>query len=261
MTDDRRHQVRIGICRLSIIAGLFLFLLCGCSGQIVKSGTDLRKEKAQWFQDAKFGMFIHWGIYSIPVKGEWVMHNDRIMTEDYEKLAPKFNPVLYDPAEWVRIAKDAGCRYITITSKHHDGFAMWDSKVTDWDIVDRTVYGKDVLKILADECEKQNMPLFFYYSQLDWHHSDYFPRGRTGQYSGRPEQGDFDKYIDFMNAQIAELCSGRYGKVAGFWFDGWWDQQPITTEKKSNVNWRLEETYNLIHRLQPQALIGNNHHV
>ena len=262
MTEDRRHQVRAGIFRLSIIvAGLFVFLLCGCSGQIGQSGTDLRKERAQWFQDAKFGMFIHWGIYSIPAKGEWVMHNDGIKVEDYEKFALEFNPVLYDAAEWVRIAKDAGCRYITITSKHHDGFAMWDSKVTDWDIVERSAYGKDVLKMLADECEKQDMALFFYHSHLDWHHPDYFPRGRTGLQSGRAEYGDFDEYIDFMNSQIAELCSGRYGKVAGFWFDGWWDQQIERTEKRTYVDWRLEETYNLIHKLQPQSLIGNNHHM
>lgn len=261
MTKEKRHQVLTDIYRSGIITGLLLLLLCGCSGQNVKSGADLRKEKAEWFQDAKFGMFIHWGIYSIPAKGEWVMHNDRIKIEDYEKLAPEFNPVLYDPAEWVRIAKDAGCRYITITSKHHDGFAMWDSKASDWDIVDRTDYGKDILKMLADECEKQNMALFFYHSHLDWRHPDYFPRGRTGRHSGRLEQGDFDKYIDFMNAQIAELCSGRYGKVAGFWFDGWWDQQVEKTEKKTYVGWRLGETYNLIHRLQPQALIGNNHHM
>ncbi|MHC4396313.1 MAG: alpha-L-fucosidase [Planctomycetota bacterium] len=262
MVKRRKHKTLLNVCRLSITSTvLFLVLLSGCSGPIAKSPADLHKEKAQWFQDAKFGLFIHWGIYSIPEKGEWVMHNDRITKKDYEKLAPKFNPVLYDPAEWVKIAKDAGCRYITITSKHHDGFAMWDSKVTDWDIVDRTPYGKDILKMLADECQKQNMPLFFYHSHLDWNHTDYFPRGRTGTHTGRPEQGNFNKYLDFMNAQIAELCSGRYGKVAGFWFDGWWDQQIERTEKKTSVDWRLEKTYNLIHRLQPQALIGNNHHV
>ena len=262
MVKSSRHKTLLSVCRMSIIiTGLFLFLVSGCSERFAKSPADLRKQKAQWFQDAKFGMFIHWGIYSIPAKGEWVMNNDRITIKDYEKFAPKFNPVLYDPAEWVRIAKDAGCRYITITSKHHDGFAMWDSKVTDWDIIDRTDYGKDVLKMLADECKKQNMPLFFYHSHLDWHHPDYFPRGRTGRHSGRYEQGDFDKYLDFMNAQIAELCSGRYGKLAGFWFDGWWDQQTEKTEKKTYVDWQLEETYDLIHTLQPQALIGNNHHV
>jgi len=218
----------------------------------------------EWFQDAKFGMFIHWGVYSVLGEGEWVMHSKKITVEEYEELPPRFNPTEYDPAEWVRIAKNAGMKYITITSKHHDGFAMYDSKVSGWDVVDRTPYKRDVLKMLADECKKQDLKLFFYHSHLDWHHPDYYPRGRTGQYSDRPNHGDFNKYLDYMNAQIAELCSGEYGEIGGIWFDGWWDQQlkklgePI---KKTQVDWHLKETYDIIHKQQPQALIGNNHHV
>jgi len=222
------------------------------------------RQMREWFQDAKFGMFIHWGVYSILGEGEWVMHTKKITVEEYEKLPPRFNPTEYDPAEWVRIAKKAGMKYITITSKHHDGFAIYDSKVSDYDIVDRTPYRKDALRMLADECKKQGLKLFFYYSHLDWHHPDYCPCGRTGQYSGRADHGDFDKYLDYMNAQIAELCSGDYGEIGGIWFDGWWDQQlkkPDEPVKKTQVDWRLRETYDLIHKLQPQALIGNNHHV
>ncbi len=216
------------------------------------------------FRDARFGMFIHWGVYSLLGKGEWVMENDRITLAEYEKLPPRFNPVEYDPAEWVRLAKDAGVRYITLTSKHHDGFAMWDSKVSDYDIVDRTPYGKDVLKALAEECRKAGIKLFFYHSQLDWHHPDYYPRGKTGRNTGRPEAGDFDRYLDYMNAQIAELAGGDYGEIGGFWFDGWWDQHVNEADKAdrmTHVDWKLKETYDLIHRLQPRALIGNNHHV
>ncbi len=172
------------------------------------------------------------------------------------------------PAQWVRLVKQAGMKYITITSKHHDGFAMWDSKVSDWDIVDRTPYKQDVLKLLADECRKQGIKLFFYHSHLDWHHPDYFPRGRTGKHTGRPESGDFNKYLDYMDAQLAELLGGRYGQVAGIWFDGWWDQQikkmgkdPTADPLATQVDWRLRRTYDLIHKLQPAALIGNNHHV
>jgi len=218
----------------------------------------------EWFQDAKFGMFIHWGVYSVLGEGEWVMHNKKMAVEEYEKLPPQFNPTEYDPTEWVSIAKNAGMKYITITSKHHDGFAMYDSMISDWDIVDRTPYKKDVLKMLADECGKQGLKLFFYHSHLDWHHGEYYPRGRTGEHSGRPNRGDFNKYIDYMNAQIAELCGGDYGEIGGIWFDGWWDQQlkkPGEPVEKTQVDWRLKETYDLIHRLQPQALIGNNHHV
>ncbi len=209
-------------------------------------------EMRQWFQDAKFGLFIHWGVYSVLGRGEWVMNNEKIPISEYEKLAPRFNPTEFDPAEWVRMAKDAGMKYITITSKHHDGFAMWGTKQNKWNIVDATPYKKDVLKMLAAECRKQGIKLFFYHSQLDWHHPDYYPRGRTGHYSGRPDHGDFNRYLDFMDAQLTELLTG-YGPIAGIWFDGWWD--------KKDADWRLDRTYSLIHRLQPAALIGNNHHV
>jgi alpha-L-fucosidase len=166
-------------------------------------------------------------------------------------LPPQFNPTDFNAAEWVSLAKAAGMKYITITSKHHDGFAMFNSKVSDYDIVDQTPYKKDVLKALADECRKQGIKLFFYYSQLDWHHPDYFPLGRTGENSGRPGSGAWNNYLDYMDNQIKELCS-NYGEIGGIWFDGWWD--------KPDADWRLEQTYKLIHDLQPNALIGNNHH-
>ena len=209
-------------------------------------------EAREWFQDAKFGLFVHWGVYSILARQEWVMNNEKIPVQEYEKLAPQFNPVKFDPDEWCRMVKDAGMHYITITSKHHDGFAIFDSEVSDYDIVDRTPYGRDVLKMLADACERHGLKLYFYHSQLDWHHPDYFPRGRTGNYdSGRPEYGDWVKYLNYMNGQIKELCT-NYGKIGGIWFDGMWD--------KPQADWRLAATYRLIHDLQPQAMIGSNHH-
>jgi alpha-L-fucosidase len=217
----------------------------------------------KWFQDARFGVFIHWGVYSELGRGEWVMQNEKMKVEDYRPLAEKFNPVKYDPAEWVALFRRAGARYVTITSKHHDGFAMWDSQATDWDIVDATPYGKDILKPLAKACREQGLKLFFYHSHLDWTHPDYFPRGRTGKHSGRPEQGQFPRYLDFMNAQLAELLGGEYGEVAGIWFDGWWDQQDTESDNPldTHVDWGLEHTYQLIHNLQPACLVGNNHHV
>src|SRR5436190_2984068 len=205
----------------------------------------------EWFQDARFGMFVHWGGYSVLGDGEWGMENKKIPISDYEKLPPAFNPIDFNAAEWVSIAKGAGMKYITITSKHHDGFAMFDSKVSDYNIVARTPYKKDPLKALADECRRQGIKLFFYHSQLDWHHPDYYPRGRTGQDSGRPDAGSWPRYLDYMNAQLTELLT-NYGDIAGIWFDGWWD--------KPDADWQLDKTYALIHKLQPQALIGSNHH-
>ena len=206
----------------------------------------------EWFQDSKFGLFIHWGVYSVLAKGEWVMNNDKMTIEQYRTLPPRFNPVKYNPAEWVAMAKSAGMRYITITSKHHDGFAMWGTKQSKWNIADATPYAKDVLGPLAAECRNQGVKLFFYHSHLDWTHPDYYPRGRTGLYSGRPESGDFNRYLDFMDAQLSELLT-NYGDIAGIWFDGIWD--------KKDADWRLRRTYDLIHKLQPHALVGNNHHL
>jgi len=222
----------------------------------------------EWFQDARFGIFIHWGVYSVLGRGEWAMEIEKIPAAEYEKLAPQFNPAKFDAAQWVSLFKRSGAKYITITSKHHDGFAMWDSEVSDWDIVDRTPYGRDILKQLADECEKQGMKLFFYHSQLDWHHPDYYPRGTTGKRAGRPDSGDFGTYIQYMDTQLAELLSGRYGQVGGIWFDGWWDQQSYRVKKDDSIDpietvvyWHIRRTYDKIHELQPACLVGSNHHV
>jgi alpha-L-fucosidase len=235
---------------------LALILLLGLSSVMLRAESYQPAPEnlaaREWYQDAKFGLFIHWGVYSVLGKGEWAMNERKIPIAEYEKLAPQFNPTVFDAAMWVRMAKDAGMRYITITSKHHDGFAMWATKQGKWNIVDATPYGRDVLKQLANECRKQDIKLFFYHSHLDWHHPDYFPRGNTGLTAGRPEQGDFNRYLDYMDAQLTELLTG-YGPIAGIWFDGFWD--------KPNADWRLERTYALIHRLQPAALVGNNHHL
>jgi alpha-L-fucosidase len=220
------------------------------------------------FRDDQFGVFIHWGCYSVLGRGEWVMQNEKIPIKDYEPVAAQFNPEKFDADAWVDLFQRAGAKYITITSKHHDGFGMWDSKVSDWDIVDRTPYKKDVLKQLADACQRKGMKLYFYYSQVDWHHPEYYPRAHTGQFAGRPESGDINKYIDYMNAQLSELLGGDYGPIAGIWFDGWWDQQTKRRPGRGDarpeetlIDWRLRETYDLIHRHQPAALVGSNHHI
>lgn len=243
-----------------VITGIVLSILF--SGNIMaQTGYEPSEKNLQnreWFRDAKFGLFIHWGMYCQLAGGgdqgiaEWIMNQKKIPIVQYEKIPNFFNPIAFNPAEWVGMVKKAGMKYITITSKHHEGFAMYDSKVSVYNVVKRTPYGKDIIKMLKDECDKQGIKLFFYYSQLDWHHPDYFPRGRTGQeYTGRPERGDWNKYIDYMNAQLSELLT-NYGEVGGIWFDGMWD--------KPDARWRLDETYALIHKHQPGVLVGSNHH-
>lgn len=225
--------------------------------------TAKNLEAREWFEDAKFGLFIHWGVYSVLGDGEWVMNNQNIAVDSYEKLPAFFNPVEYDPTEWVAMAKAAGMKYITITSRHHDGFSMFDTKASDYNIVQKTNYKKDVLKALSEACKKEGIKLFFYYSLLDWRHDDYYPRGRTGTgIKGRAETGDWDKYIAFMKTQLTELLT-NYGDIAGIWFDGHWDQKEWDGKKfgAAKVDWHYEEIYTLIHQLQPQCLIGNNHHL
>ena len=219
-------------------------------------------EARKWFEEAKFGLFIHWGVYSVLGDGEWVMNNQNISIKEYERLPGFFNPIEFDADEWVKMAKETGMKYITITSRHHDGFSMFDSAASDYNIVDKTPYGKDVLKMLSDACRKEGMKLFFYYSQLDWYRDDYFPRGRTGNgISGRGE-GDWNDYIEFMKAQLTELLT-NYGEIGGIWFDGQWDQHEWDGKRfgKLKADFKLKEVYELIHNLQPQALIGSNHHL
>jgi alpha-L-fucosidase len=235
-----------------VAAGLSLFAAVSVANAQPYAPTPENLKAREWFQDARFGLFIHWGVYSVLGKGEWVMNNDKMSIAEYEKLPAQFNPTEFNAAEWVSMAKDAGMKYITITSKHHDGFAMWGTKQRDYDIVDRTPYGKDVLKALADECHRQGIKLFFYHSQLDWHNPDYYPLGRTGHASGRAESGDFNHYLDYMDNQLRELLT-NYGEIGGIWFDGMWD--------KPDAEWRLNKTYSLIHSLQPAAMVGSNHHL
>jgi alpha-L-fucosidase len=227
----------------------FLLLTTLACAQYKPSESNLQARR--WFQDARFGLFIHWGVYSVPARGEWVMENEKIPISQYEKFAPQFNPTQFNAAEWVALAKRAGIRYITITSKHHDGFDMFATKLSPWNIVDTTPYAKDPLAALAEECHKQGIKLFFYYSQLDWHHADYFPLGWTGHAAGRPAGGDWNHYLDYMDGQLTELLT-HYGPVGGIWFDGMWD--------KPDADWRLARTYALIHSLQPAAMVGSNHH-
>jgi len=236
-------------CASALIVLVFCCISLPAQPGSQPSPENLKSRK--WFEQARFGMFIHWGIYSLLGDGEWVMQNDHLTGPQYEQLAPQFDPVKYDPAQWVTLAKQAGMRYIVVTSRHHDGFSMFATKQNNYNVVEATPYGKDVLRQLAEECHRQGIKLFVYYSQLDWHHPDYYPWGWTGRWEGRPTNGQWQHYLNFMDAQLTELLT-NYGEIGGVWFDGMWD--------KPEADWQLPRTYSLIHQLQPGALIVSNHH-
>jgi alpha-L-fucosidase len=202
------------------------------------------------FQNMKFGLFIHWGIYSVLGDGEWVMHNEKIPYNNYKRLADFFNPQGFNAKEWVQLAKAAGMKYITITSRHHDGFSMFNTSASPYNIVQATPYHKDPLMELALECQKEGIELHFYYSLLDWGRPDYGFGKPIVNHS--PENTDWNGYIKFMKTQLTELIT-KYPNVTGIWFDGHWE--------RPNVNWHYDEIYSLIHQLNPKILVGNNHHL
>ena len=217
--------------------------------------SEAIKQAQQEFQDSKFGIFIHWGIYSMLGDGEWVMNNKKLNYEEYTHLAGGFCPSKLDARAWVRAFKDAGARYVTFTSRHHDGFSMFKTATSPYNVVDGTPFKRDVVAELAQACHSEGLGLHLYYSHLDWHRTDY-PLGRTGRKLGRPTQGqDYDSYLKFMKQQLTELLTG-YGKIDCIWFDGWWDHD----SDASPFDWRLPEQYALIHKLQPGCLVANNHH-
>ena len=203
------------------------------------------------FQNDKFGIFLHWGLYSMTAQGEWYMNVRGIKWDEYEKLASGFYPSKFNASQWVSAIKAAGARYICITSRHHDGFSMFDTDQSDFNIVDATPFKRDILKELSDECRRQGIALHVYYSHLDWRRADY-PIGRTGRTTGRDEsKQNWNSYYNFMNAQLREILT-KYNPRA-IWFDGIWD--------KTDFDWQLEEQYALIHSISPACLIGNNHHI
>lgn len=206
------------------------------------------------FADSKFGIFLHWGLYSLFAQGEWYLQNADIDKNEYAKAMDAFYPHAFDARAWVKAIKESGAKYLTFTTRHHDGFSMFDTKLSDYNIM-HTPYGRDVVKMLADECHEQGIGLHLYYSHIDWTRDDY-PTGRTGRGTGKdPEKENWKSYYNFMNGQLTELLT-NYGKVDCIWFDGWWDHD----EDATPFDWELKEQYALIHSLQSACLIGNNHH-
>lgn len=209
----------------------------------------------QWFREARFGMFIHWGLYSIPAGewqgktnyGEWILEETHMPVSEYEKYAARFNPTKFNATEWVRAAKAAGIKYIVITSKHHDGFALYPSDLTDWDIR-RTPFQRDPLAELAAACKTESITFCFYHSIMDWHHPDWGQRRAWNDVATNAPAPDMDRYTAFMKGQLKELLT-RYGPIGILWFDGQWES-PWTTERGLDL-------YNYVRSLQPEIIINN----
>lgn len=216
--------------------------------------TPENVEARQQFAANKFGIFLHWGISSMFAQGEWYLQSNHINKDEYAKAAGGFYPARFDAKKWVTAFREAGAKYICFTTRHHDGFSMFDTRYSDYDIVDATPFRRDVVRELTDECRRQGLNVHFYYSHIDWTREDY-PMGYSGRNTGkRPEKADWPSYFAFMNHQLEELIV-NYSPDA-IWFDGMWDQR-----SNPDFDWQLDEQYALIHRLKPSILIGNNHHL
>ena len=203
-------------------------------------------ERTRWFREAKFGMFIHWGVYAEIGRHEWSRHMLQIPQAEYDKYAHRFNPVRFNAGEWADIAASAGAKYVIITSKHHDGFSIFRSKVSDYDM-EITPYKGDPFGLLAGAVRSRGMRFGFYHSIMDWHHPDYVPK-RTWEVAEPKEGGNLDRYLDFMKEQLRELLTG-YSDIAVVWFDGEWEH--------TNQELRSDEIYDFIRKLQPNALIND----
>lgn len=238
---------------ISLLAAAAIFAPAGIKAEkYVPSPEAVQSQKE--FSADRFGIFIHWGIYSTFAQGEWFLNRD-IRQDEYKKAAKGFYPIEFDAGKWADAFKDSGARYVCFTSRHHDGFSMWDTKQCDYNIVKGTPFKRDVVRELSDSLRSRGIPLHLYYSHIDWGREDY-PKGRTGRHTGLDTlKSDWKHYYNFMNAQLKELLT-EYGPIRAVWFDGWWDHD----EDSVPFNWELEKQYKMIHDLQPGCLVGNNHH-
>lgn len=242
------------------------FILCpGISfAQNVSTPKKLTDdERMAWWRDAGFGLFIHWGLYAVPggvykgktVRGnaEWIMDKLDIPVKEYEQFARQFNPVKFDADEWVAIAKNAGMKYIVITSKHHEGFCLWDSKVTDYDVIEASPFKRDIIKELAEACKKEGIKFCFYYSIVDWRHpqaqAPLYPNYNAGQRDQTVFNPEFPEYYkNYLKPQVKELLT-NYGDIGVVWFDGDWIPDYTTEMGK--------ELYQFIREIQPNTIVNN----
>ncbi len=215
------------------------------------------EKRTRWYREARFGMFIHWGLYAIPARGEWVRSDERMPEEEYLPFFREFNPTDFDPRIWARAAREAGMKYMVFTAKHHDGFCLFDSALTDFKSTN-TPCGRDIVREVLEAFRAEGLRVGLYYSLLDWHHPDYPHYGdryhpARGEEQERDVPRDFDRYLDYMHGQIRELCT-NYGKLDILWFDFSYkgENQDMTGEA-----WRAAELVRMVRSLQPEVVMDN----
>ncbi|MEN6334896.1 MAG: alpha-L-fucosidase [Phycisphaerales bacterium] len=260
--QEGRQWLVIGATVVSLLIAMVILASCGGStstqiGKAAKAEPISQDQRMEWWRDARFGLFVHFGVYAVPAGtyrgeridggGEWIMNQAKIPVAEYEKLAPKFDPVGFRADEWVRLAKNAGMKYIVITSKHHDGFCLWDSKVSNWDIMDATPFKRDILKELSVACKKQGVKLCFYHSIMDWHHPD--AQGACYPNYNDGSNPNFARYVEtYLKPQLAELLT-NYGPIGVLWFDGEWIKDWTEAQGK--------DLYSYVRSLQPSIIVNN----
>lgn len=222
-----------------------------------------REKRTKWFREARFGMFIHWGLYAIPARGEWVKSTERITTKEYDKYFEEFNPVRYNPKEWAKCAKEAGMKYAVLTTKHHDGFCLFDSDYTDFKSTN-TKCGRDLVKEYVEAFREEGIKVGFYYSLLDWHHPDYphygdrqHPMRDNEEFKGAKH--NWENYINYFHSQVRELLT-NYGTIDLMWFDFSYDNERLAGtefEHMSGETWRAEKLVKMMRSLQPDIIIDN----
>jgi alpha-L-fucosidase len=241
---------------------LIVFTVCICSlhslAQLPRETDAQKASRMQWWTDARFGMFIHWGLYSMPARHEWVRNHERITNEQYQKYFDIFDPDLYDPHEWAKKAKAAGMKYAVITTKHHEGFCLFDSKYTDYKVTN-TPYGKDLLKEWVDAFRAEGLKIGFYYSLLDWHHPDYtidrnhpLRQNSDSAYARMNKGRDMNKYREYIRNQVRELLT-NYGEVSILWLDFSFPGK----NGKDNKDWDSENVLKMVRQLQPGILVND----
>lgn len=251
------------ICTLAFAAGLIIASSQTITTALAETGTNpigsetpaQRDARMKWWREARFGLFIHWGLYSVPAGewqgktnyGEWFLEETHMPVSQYEKFADQFNPTKFDALAWVRAAKAAGMKYIVITSKHHDGFGMFRSDVSDW-CIKRTPFQRDPLAELAAACKAEGITLCFYHSIMDWHHPDWGIRRPWNDVAATNGPPDMDRYVAYMKGELKELLT-RYGPIGLLWFDGQWES-PWTAERGTDL-------YNYVRSLQPNIIVNN----